>query len=234
MKQDEFVSWVTRATLWVEQNVRTVLMSIGALAAVIVVVSAGMVWQRARTERAYEMLAEVQRIGRTALVGEPGAGPEAFTDKRQRAERVVSAADRMLESHSRGPAARWARYVRAEALLELGRLEEASQDAESVAGSAGRGTFLGGLAGILAGRAEEARGNLQRAADLYALVADASGAGFPPEIALLDQARCLSAMGEREQAISAYQKILDVYPDSPVAAKASSKLQDLQGSTDGA
>lgn len=237
MKQDEFVSWVTRATVWLEENARAVVTGIVVVAAIGILVMAGMAWQRSRTEKAFEMLAGIQQVVHTPLAGEPGAASDAFLDERQRAERVVEDVDRMLESYSSGAASRWARYYRAEALLELGRNDEAVQDAEAVAGGAGRDSLLGGLAGVLAGRAEEARGNLQRAAELYAQVAETAGTAgsrFPPEIALLEQARCLNSMGEKEQAISTYQRIVDVYPNSPMAARASQRLEQLQGTADGA
>jgi outer membrane protein assembly factor BamD (BamD/ComL family) len=181
----------------------------------------------------YDLLAGVQSVARTRLAGEPGAGPDAFADAKERAARVVEAADRMLASYSRGAAATWARYARAEALLELGRAEEAAEDAAAVVASADRDSLVGGLAGALQARAEEARGNLQRAADLYGEVAAGAAGSFPPEAALLHRARCLNALGSRQDAISTYQEIVDRYPESPLAAKANRKLDELREAAEG-
>jgi tetratricopeptide (TPR) repeat protein len=233
MKQDEFVSIVTRATLWVEENTRTVLIGAGALVVLIVMIVAAVAWQRSRREEAYNMLAEVQKVARTPLAGEQGAGPEAFPSAEERAARVVEVADRMLESTGGGVAGRWARYSRAGALLELGRIDEAAKDATEVAEGSGDGTLLGGLALVLAGRAEEARGNHQGALDLSARAAENADGSFPPEMALMDRARCLFEMGNRQEAIDTYQRIVDVYPGSPLAEKASGRLQDLREGTEG-
>ncbi len=233
MKRDEFVSWVTKATYWMEENARTVLIGIGATALVFILIAVGLTWHRSRQTKMYEMLADIQRVARTRLAGEPGAGPDAFANPRERASRVVEAADRMLASYSTGAAVSWARYARAEALLELGRAEEASEDAGAVVGRADRDTLLGGLAGVVQARAEEARGNLQRAADLYAEVAAGAAGAFPPEAALLQRARCLNALGSREEAISTYREILDRYPESPLAAEATQKLEQLSERAEG-
>ena len=232
MKGDEFVSWVTQATIWVEQNSRTVVIAMGVAAAIVVVAIGGYTWIRSRQDQAFTRLGEVQKIARMPLAGDPGAGPGAFGAPEERASRVVEAADRMLQDFPSGTAAGWARYERAAALLELRRFDEAASTIDAVMGSSS-GTLLADMSRLLAGRIEEARGNHQRAADLYGTAAASASGGFPPELALFDQARCLDTLGKKQDAINVYQKIADVYPDSPLASKANQKLQQLRGSAQG-
>ncbi|MBI3451027.1 MAG: tetratricopeptide repeat protein [Acidobacteria bacterium] len=230
LKQDEFVSWVSHATMWIESNRRAV---VAGLIGVVVVVAAGLgisAWQRSKADEAYTRLGDVQKIARTPIAGEPGAAPGALQTSQERSTRIVAAADRLLAASSSGEAADWARYHRASALLDLGRKDEAATALAPVLGGA-PGTLLGDLSNLLAGRIEEARGNLQKAADTYAAAAEKSGKSFPPELALADQARCLAALGKKQEAITAYQKILDVYPESPLAGKANQKLQELKGAS---
>ena len=111
--------------------------------------------------------------------------------------------------------------------LDLGRAEDAAEAASELAGSGD--TLLAGLSGMVAGQAEEARSNLQAAVDHYAAAATLEGSAFPPELALLNQGRCLDGLGRTQEAIEAYQKVLDIYPDSPLAARAGRKLQELRG-----
>jgi len=233
MKQDEFVSWLTRATVWFEQNSRTVMIGVGALLAAIAVVAGLFTWQRSRTERAFTMLGEVQQAAQLPLAGQPGAGAGAPSTPADRSMRVVEAADRMLKTHGRGDAATWARYHRSAALLDLGRKDDAAAEIETVLDRAEKGSLLEGLARLLAGRVDEARGNYAKAAEHYAAAASAAGPSFPPEMALFDQARCLQAMGSRQEAINALQKIVDLYPDSPLLARANQRLQELRTTSPG-
>jgi tetratricopeptide (TPR) repeat protein len=228
MKQDEFVSWMTRAILWTEENSTKVLMGLGGLVFAVLVVIGATSWISLRGDKAYASLARVQKVVRTPLVNEPDSGPGAFPTARERSSNVLEEADRMLEAHSRGQAANWARYYRAVALLDLGRAEEASAAASEVVERAGSRTLLGGLAGVVAGQAEESRSNFQAAADHYGSAAENDSSGFPPELALLHQARCLENLGREQDATDIYQKVLDTYPDSPLADRASGRLQELR------
>jgi len=233
MKQDEIVSWLTQASLWVEENARSVMIGAGAVLVTALLVVAGVMWFQSRKEAAFTELAKVQRIATAPLVGEDGAAPDAAATDKDRAAQVVAAADDMLKTYSSGTAAAWARYTRAGALLELGKYDSASTEALAAADAAGSDSLLGGLAAVLAGRAEEARGNLQRAAELYGQAAACEDESFPAEVALMDQARCQNSMGDSQAAMITYQQILDKYPDSPLAQKANDKLREMRGASGG-
>jgi predicted negative regulator of RcsB-dependent stress response len=232
MKQDEFVSWMTHATLWIEENTRTVLMGLGAGAVLLIAVLGIFAWRHSQTEKAFTELGEVQRAARAPVAGDQGAGAGAFATAQQKDSRVIEAADRMLHDYPGGPAADWARYHRAAALLDLGKKDEAAAALAPVLAS-GDGILILDLARLLSGRIEEARGDLQSAADAYAAAAAKAGKNFPPELALSDQARCLAALGKKQEAINAYQKILDDHPETPLAGEINQKLQELRGQSQG-
>lgn len=233
MKEDEIVSWLSRAGLWVEENARMVLIGAGCLAILAALVAGGFWWRSSQREAAFAALATIQRLASAPLIGEPGAVAESAATVDERASKTVDAADEMLKRFPSGTAGGWARYARAGALLELRRLDAASTEALAVADTAGPSSLLGGLATVMAGRAEEARGNLQRAVELYEQAAASTDTSFPTEVALLDQARCQRAMGESQAATNTYQKILDVYPDSPMAEKANRMLRELREGSGG-
>jgi tetratricopeptide (TPR) repeat protein len=230
MKQDEVLSWLTRAIVWVEENSTKVLVGLGAALGVALIAMGAVSWSRSRTQESYRMLAEVQKVAATPLASEAGAGADSFATARERAQRTIDAADRMLGSFGSGAAADWARYHRAVALLDLGQAKEAAQAASELSASAGTDTLLGGLSRMIAGQAEEAQSNLQAAVDHYAAAAAYEGSGFPPELALIGQARCLDGLGRTQEAVDTYQKVLDLYPDSPLASRASRRLQEIRGS----
>ncbi len=230
MKGDDFVSWVTRATLWVEENSRTVLMGLGGAVVVIIAAIGVFSWVRYRQDEAFVLLGEVQKAAKAVMAGE-AAGPDALP-ARERPLRVIEAADRLLRERGSAPAAEWARYYRASALLDLGRHGEAAEGIRPLI-EGGDDSLLAELSRMLAGRIEEARANYERAAEYYATAAERAGEHFPAEVALMDQARCLDTIGRRQEAINAYQKILDAYPDSPLADRVGRRLQDLKGSAQG-
>lgn len=229
MKHDELVSWMTRTLIWSEENSSKVLMGLGGVLVLVIAVIGVSSWMSSRTQEAFAMLADVQRVVGTPLASDQGAGSESFATAAERAQRTVDAADRMLASYSSGDAARWARYYRAAALLDLGQADEAAEAAEDLVSRAGTDDLLAGLSRMLAGQAEEARSNLQGAADHYAAASELQASGFPPELALLNRARCLDGLGRTQEAADTYQKVLDLYPDSPLASKASRMLQVLRG-----
>jgi tetratricopeptide (TPR) repeat protein len=233
MKQDELVSGLALFTHWIESNSRQVMIGAGVVAGTAVLILAGYFWYEAREEKASVMLGVVQTVAGTPLLGEAGATTRSLATAEERALAVVAAADKMLDSYGSGTAANWARYTRAGALLELGRIEEASVDANASAGNAGSGTLLKAFATVVSARTEEARGNLQRAVELYEEAASFVDGQFPTELALLDQARCQGELGDTQAAMNTYQKIMDIYPDSPVASNASRKLQDLRDAGSG-
>jgi tetratricopeptide (TPR) repeat protein len=229
MKQDELVSWMTRAIIWAEQNTSRLLAGVGALVALLLVIMGIYMWAGSRTRDAYGMLAGVQKIVRTPLASEADAGSDSFATQRERAQRTVDAADGLLEAHSSGDAANWARYYRAVALLDLGRSEDAVAAATAVIEATRGDEMLGGLARMVAGQAEEARSNLPAAVEQYAAAAEHDGSAFPPELAMLNQARCLDSMGRPQDAIAVYQKVLDLHGNSPLAERASRSLESLRG-----
>ena len=225
---DEFVSWVSRASAWVEENTRKVVMGFSAAAGVALLGWGIYSFMSHRAAQAFGALGVVQKIARTPIGGEPGAGAGAFSSTEERASRILEEADRALRNYPSGEAASWVRYHRAAALLELKRNADAAEAIAPITASAGD-SLLGDLSRLLAGRIEEGRGAYDRAAELYAAAAEKAGNRFPPEPALMDRARCLAAAGKRQEAIDAYQKLIDTYPDSPMSGRANQKLQDLKG-----
>jgi len=228
MKQDEFVSWIQSASLWIEGNRNTVLGIAGGVVVIIAAVIGVIAWRQSEQEKAFTLLGRVQKIARQPIAGDGASAPGAFATAKDRAAAVVEAADTMLRTYGRGPASDWARYHRAAALLEMGRKDEAAETLAPVLQSADPG-LLSSLSRLLSGRIEEARGNYDKAASEYALAATTAGPDFPPEVALMDQARCLSSAGKTQDALAAYQKILDTYPASPLASKISQRIQELKG-----
>ena len=63
-------------------------------------------------------------------------------------------------------------------------------------------------------------GRVDEAVATWRELADDTNAGYPSDLALAGLARTLENAGQGEEATIEWQKILDLYPDSPVAAEA--------------
>ncbi|HXI03590.1 MAG TPA: tetratricopeptide repeat protein [Candidatus Saccharimonadales bacterium] len=235
MKQDELVSWATRVFVWIEENSTTVLAGLGALLVLVIGGVGATAWMHSRSDNAYRLLAQVQKAVRTPVATEsdPNTHGEVFATSSERSNHIIESADQLLDAYSSGEAANWARYYKAVALLDLGKADDAGNTAKEIIDRADADSMLAALAQMVAAQAAEAKKDLTQAIDHYTAAAESGAAGFPPELGLLNEARCLDELGRTQEAVAAYQKILDDYPNSPLAARAGKKLQELRGTPQG-
>lgn len=232
MKHDEFVDGVANVARWIEDHRSLVVRSAGALVAALVLWAGGQAWWQARQEKALVALAEVERRHHAAVAGEQepvfqrqSAGL-SYAGREEKFRAVLEASDALLAKHRFGPAARQARYYRALALRELGRTDEAV---------AGFRTLLDqrlaplqrGLAQVALAETYEAAGRWSDAAATYAALSADPPDLFPPEMALLGQARCLEREQRTEEARALYRRIVDAYPGSPYATEAEERLRQF-------
>ncbi len=229
MKQDEFVSTVGRITLWVEENLTTLLW--GA-AAVVVVVALGygfVSWRAGRAMEAHGALSVVVEtysapVG-SALPQNPGQA--TFATEEDKFRTVLLLADGVIQNHGSSDAGQLARLYRGLAAFELEENEAARADFETVlAGNASH--FLAPQARRKLAEMDERAGNLDQACDAYRQLTQQASAVLPEELSLLDLARCLAAKGEREESGATYQRILDDFPASVYVTEARNLLEKLE------
>ncbi len=230
IKHDEFVSGVTRAALWLEDNHRRVITGVVAFALALVVTVAARAWWHAREEKALNLLAEVERRYHATVQGEqepvlqrptPGL---TYPTHEEKYSAVLESADALLARYGSGAASRQARYYRALALRDLGRHDEAATDLKALLGRR-LAPLPRALARMALAETHEAAGRFAEAAAVYAELASSPPDMFPAEAALLGQARCLELENKIAEARAVYQRIVDAFPGSPYVQEAQERLR---------
>lgn len=221
IKQDEFIEAAFDAGEWIERHWRTAAAVVAAALALVLVVAAWSFWSDRRADEVSKLLAE----GLKLYTGQAGTGAAAV------APRYAEALPLFEEAARKGgnaPAGRVATYYRGATLLRLGRASEAVPVLESVASSAAQRAVADGARALLA-EAYAKAGDLDRAQATYRALADAPGAAFPPDVALLQLARLYEEKGRVREARQALQEIVTKYGQGAVASEARAKLQAPAG-----
>jgi len=229
MKQDDFVSTVGRITIWVEENLTTLLWGAAAL---VVVASLGygfVSWRNSKAMEAHGALSVVVETY-SAPVGSvvPQSPSQAtFATEEDKFRTVLLLADGVIQNHGSSDAGQIARLYRGLAAFELEENEAARGDFDTFLAS-NPSHFLAPQARRKLAEMDERAGNLDQACDAYRELTQQASAVLPEELSLLDLARCLAAKGEREESGATYQRILDDFPGSVYVTEARNSLQKLE------
>lgn len=226
MKHDEFVSSVGQATLWVEHHWLRIVMAAGAAAVAILIGYGIWAWRDSRLVAGEAALASVERAFDAPIGAAGGPGTESFPTAAAKYQAVRERADKVIAEHGSTPAGERARYLRALALFEGGDVAAARQALEEFLDRNPR-HFLAAAVKRKIAETYEREKNFDAACERYRALAESPVAELPAEAALLDTARCENARGHREDAVAAYRRIVNEYPDSPYAADARALLLEL-------
>ena len=218
MKQDEFVSSVSRITLWMEEHLDKILWG----AAAVVVVGLLSFWFASwRSNKALQAQAALASVVETygAEVGPTASSPGAvaFLTEEDKFRTVIAQADSVVAEHGSTDAGQIARVYRGLAHFELGEDEEARADFEGFLSKNGS-HYL----------APQVRRKLAQACSEFRDLSERPTPVLPAELSLLDLAGCLAAKGDRDGSIATYQRILDEFPQSIYVSEARSSLEKLQ------
>jgi TolA-binding protein len=233
IKKDEFVSTVGRLMEWAEENVRTLLLTIGGILLVILAGFGIYRWQESRqmaAETALDRVTEAYHgtVGDEGTVGGIDPGAENFATDSERIDAAVQRADEVIDAYGSTAAGERARYYRALALFEGDRLDDAEQGLDEFL-SRNPGHFLAPFARWKQAQILEQRGDRAAACEGYRGLLEVQVPEFPNELAFLDLGRCLNDLGEPGQAADAYRRMLDEYPESLYATDARQRLVEIEG-----
>ncbi len=230
MKRDEFVSALGRFTQWAEEHAREALI----LFAVVVGAVIGSVflyqYLGQREEKAAALLgrgiammdATIQ--GANAPPGRNGASSFATEDERDRA--VLDQMDSILQTYPRSRAGRLALYYRGLALDRLHRAPEAIKALQEFLDQ-DPSNFAAPMAKASLARLLDDTGEHSKAIQLYQELSGIQGGPYPPQAALLEWARCLERMGNKEEAREIYRRLTREYPGSEYSKEAEDRLKEL-------
>ncbi len=226
MKQDEFVDWTMRLFQHMEENPRPYIL--GALAVIVLVVGGfGLhVWNQRRAEAAADLFARAQSALEAPLARDEAPRPnDPYRPTFASPEERLAEALRRLEAAESTPAplGDLALWLHGQALLEEGKAEESVAEMRRSAERLGDDPTMGGPVKASLAKALAAAGKHEESAALWEKLTDAES-GYPGDLAWEGLAKVREAAGDEKGAEEAWQQVLDLYPESPVAAAARAAL----------
>ncbi len=142
-------------------------------------------------------------------------------------ERGLQAAERLARAaRSNGTTGNVAEYLRGAALLEAGEPAQAVDALEKAVERLKNDLTLAGPAKAVLAQAYDRAGSLDKAAQTWRELAGQQS-GYPRDVALAELGRTLERAGKRDEAKTVLKELLDLYPNSPMAADARASLNQL-------
>lgn len=232
IKRDDLATVLERALIYGEDHLRPIIM----IAAVLVIALIGGLllrnWMQSRAAQASLLVSDMMQTYSLPIVesmedlAQAPAGLENFTSSEERDRKVVEQADAILSRFSSADTVPKALYYKGMSLANLGRFDEAVDALDRVVRDYPR-DFLAPLARYQMARVREAEGNAREALTYFQALAVDPGGTLAPEEGILGIARCQEALGDREEALRAYQRILIEFPDSDYLPEARAKVDEL-------
>ena len=232
IKRDDLATALERALIYAEDHLRPIIM----IAAVLVIALIGGLllrnWMQSQAAQASLLVSDMMQNYSLPIVesledlGQAPAGVESFTSSEERDRKVLEQADAILARFSSADTVSKALYYRGMALANLGRFDEAVDALDRVVREY-TGEFLAPMARYQMARVRETQGNPREALTHFQALAVDPGGILPPEEGILGIARCHEALGDRDEALRTYQRILIEYPESDYLLDARSKVDEL-------
>lgn len=237
IKEDRIRKVLTDLYQWLLVYQRPLL---GALSALLVLVVVGWIWSgysQTRTEEAQGAFSEALEIYHTPIQdavepkdGEtptpaPDGDNETFASIEERNSKALEAFREVSASYS-GVHRDWARFYTAVILNAQGSQDEAQSIWEELSSDAPpliRNLSMERLAELF-----EANGEYDRAIDRLQSLIDNPAENFPIQAALFKLARNQEAVGNSEDALDNYRRIVSEFPTSSQRADAEKKVKELE------
>ena len=195
-------------------------------------------WRQARTGRATELLAGALAVYQAPVVpptapapGSPAPVPQPGTYESDRAK-LEAALPKFIEAADRYPSTDpgiAARYHAASILATLGRYAEAEQKYQEVVSMAGS-TLYGRTARLGLADAQVAQNKFDNAINIYTELSRDTNSQMPVDGILMQLGRACARAGRKEEAVRAFTRVADEFPQSMYAADAKRELEEVRKS----
>ncbi len=232
LKRDDLLTVIERGTLYVAENSRTVALVTGAILVATVASAGAYRYVSGREAKASFLVSRVIQTYRAPVAASldtlqqtPG-GVQTYGSAEERAARVLDLADDVLSRYGSSRSAAKALYYKALALVALKRQGEAVTVLEEFL-RRHPSDFLAPMARYELAMVREAQGNPAEALVQFQVLAEEAGGLFPREEGLIGVARCQETLGNKDEALKAYRRIVTDFPESEYAGEAHQKLQEL-------
>ncbi|MBI5191114.1 MAG: tetratricopeptide repeat protein [Nitrospirae bacterium] len=220
---DEFLSLTQKVMLYAQANSKQAYTVIGVVVvAALLAVVASYIMREAKTQAQTNLAEAIKYYDTNSPV--PGDKPM------EPGERYKKAREMFAElAKKSGPLGLTAAYYEANSAMELGDMDAAIAGYKAVIAKASADPALASLASLRLSEAYRFKGDRQLAMDTLTAMTNIAGGGLKDE-AQFRIAGMLQEDGKTDQALAAYKKLVEEYPDSPWKGDANAKAIQLGGS----
>ena len=231
LKENEVSHALSRASVRLRDNRRTVSMVLGLIAVILVLAGGYWAWTTRTETRAQLLLTDALMVAQAPIEEmKPGAKPTAgsYPTVTARAEAALTKFTAVFQAYPSTKAGIAARYYSAAALAMLGRPAEAATHYQEVAERAGAGDFYGRMArlGIIEANAQAKQYDRAISA-AQSLVNDTSDETIPRDALLMELGRVQAAAGKKAEAKQTLDKVIAEFPQSAYIEEAKELLARL-------
>jgi len=231
LKQDEFISGMSRLTIFLQENYPLLLIVLGAVVIFFAAVSGWRYYQSSIDGKAMLLLDEAMEVfeGRVqkADAGPQGRpGEKTFATEEEKYQKSVESFKDVIDKYPDTSAGRSARYYLAlshlghfktqEGLKILDELVEAYDDSLISALS------LNTYALVL-----EGQNKYEEAAQKYRILLDQEGKHIPSDVILFRLGQCQLKLGNQAEAEKHFKELKETYPDSTYAYEVERLLESV-------
>ena len=230
-QSDEFQRGATAAISWFMQRRKSIGLVLLFVVAGLSVLAGVRSYRMRQEQNAAAMLAVALQAFNAQIAGAPTtipasspAGP-AYESEEAKLEAAIPPLQAVIDAYGTYPSGRAASFYLGTSLARLGRLEAAEaslRDGAQAAAPLPRATSLLRLGGLFAQQERYAE-----AIEVFDQTISDPSHGFPVEEALVAKARAHEAAGQTQEAMLAYQQIVDNHPGSVYAQSAKTRADEL-------
>jgi len=229
LKQDDFARSVAMARDAFSTRSRDITRAVIAALVVVAVIAGYTMWRQSRNAKANAALAHGLAVFEAPVVpvqapqpGSPLPVQQAGTFQTEHAK-YEAALPKLMEAadaHPNTEAGIAARYYAASALAALGRFGEAEQRFQEVADKAGSRSIYSRTGRLGLADAKAAQGKYDDAITIYRELSTDTNSGMPVDGVLMILGRTYLQAGRTEEAVRAFTRVVDEFPQSVYAADA--------------
>ena len=229
LKENEFARSVEAARDMVSSRQNDIVRVVVIAVVLLALVGGFTWWRQAQYGKASAALAAGLAVFEAPVIvpaapapGSPVPVQQAGTFQTEQAKleaalpKLMSAADQ-YPSQQAGIAAR---YYAASALASLGRFAEAEQRYQEVVDKAGSSLIYSRTGRLGLADAQAAQGKFDQAIEIYRAISTDTNSTLPVDGVLMSLGRTYARAGRPEEAVRAFSRIVEEFPQSPYAADA--------------
>jgi TolA-binding protein len=229
LKQDEFARSMAAARDVLSTRSRDITRAVIAALVVVAVIAGYTMWRQSRNARANAALAQGLAVFEAPVVPvqapQPGSPlpvqqPGTFQTEQAKYEAALPKLMEAAEAHPNTEAGIAARYYAASALAALGRFAEAEQRFQEVVDKAGSRSIYSRTGRLGLADARAAQGKYDEAITIYRELSTDTNSGMPVDGVLMALGRTYLQAGRTEEAVRAFSRVVDEFPQSVYAADA--------------